>query len=230
MTLWRGGGVTMHINKWKPTLFSQVSTLFARLLTYKSLLPLCWLLDLILAHILQSLDHIAHSLHHLVIAGWTGCHPPLLSSYQWMGVQKALRLMTEWSYFLHNAPAQWEAGLDCTIHTIRLLGEIDMPHQYSTSLMTWSPTPYGVICLHFTFCCVRASRWWGVTIFAQPHVATYVHVLSLCHLYPLPSTWQITNENFQKILSLCNSSHNFTPTRNEIRYHCCLSQLYFIGH
>jgi hypothetical protein len=23
-----------------------------------------------------------------------------------MGVQKALRLMTEWSYFLHNAPAQ----------------------------------------------------------------------------------------------------------------------------
>jgi hypothetical protein len=112
-------------------------------------------LILFFAHILQSLDHIAHSLHHVVIAaGWTGCHPPLLSSYQWMGVQKALRLMTEWSYFLHNAPAQCdnemftaypdliayakdlEAGLDCTIHTIRLWGEIDMPHQYSTSLMT----------------------------------------------------------------------------------------------
>jgi hypothetical protein len=31
----------------------------------------------------------------------------------------------------------------------------------------------------------------------------------------------ITNENFQKILFSCNSSHNFTPKRNELRYHCC---------
>jgi hypothetical protein len=28
---------------------------------------------------------------------------------------------------------------------------------------------------------------------------TYVHFLSLCHLYPLKFTWRITNENFQKI-------------------------------
>jgi hypothetical protein len=55
---------------------------------------------------------------------------------------------------------------------------------------------------------------------------TYVHVLSLCHLYPLQFTWRITNENFQKILFLCNSSHNFTPKRNELRYHCYLSQLH----
>jgi hypothetical protein len=37
-------------------------------------------------------------------------------------------------------------------------------------------------------------------------------------------------ENFQKILFLMLSSHYFTPKRNELRYHCCLSQLYFIGH
>jgi hypothetical protein len=29
--------------------------------------------------------------------------------------------------------------------------------------------------------------------------------------------------------SLVLSSHNFTPKRSELRYHCCLSQLYFIG-
>jgi hypothetical protein len=28
---------------------------------------------------------------------------------------------------------------------------------------------------------------------------------------------------------LMHSSHNFTPKWNEFRYHCCLSQLYFIG-
>jgi hypothetical protein len=30
-------------------------------------------------------------------------------------------------------------------------------------------------------------------------LCTYIHVLSLCHLYPLLFTWRITNENFQKI-------------------------------
>jgi hypothetical protein len=65
----------------------------------------------------------------------------------------------------------------------------------------------------------------------QTASCTYIHVLSLCHLYPLPFTWRIKNENFQKILFWHNSSHNFPPTkRNELRYHCCLSQLYFIGH
>jgi hypothetical protein len=63
-----------------------------------------------------------------------------------------------------------------------------------------------------------------------PRLHTYIHVLSLCHLSPLRVTWRITNQNFQKILFLCNSSHNFTRKRNELRYHCCLSQLYFIGH
>jgi hypothetical protein len=58
---------------------------------------------------------------------------------------------------------------------------------------------------------------------------TYSHFLSLWHLYPLPFTWRVTNENFQKILFLCISSHNFTPKIYELKYHCCFSQLYFIG-
>jgi hypothetical protein len=31
----------------------------------------------------------------------------------------------------------------------------------------------------------------------------------------------ITNKNFQKILFSYISSHNFTPKRHELRYHCC---------
>jgi hypothetical protein len=46
---------------------------------------------------------------------------------------------------------------------------------------------------------------------------TCIHVLSLCHLYPLLFTWRITNEKFQKILFSCNLSHNFTPKSNELR-------------
>jgi hypothetical protein len=38
---------------------------------------------------------------------------------------------------------------------------------------------------------------------AWPHVHTYIHVLSLCYLYPLPVTWRVTNVNFQKRLFLC---------------------------
>jgi hypothetical protein len=39
--------------------------------------------------------------------------------------------------------------------------------------------------------------------------------------------------NWQKKTRICflvQFSHNFTPKRNELRYHWCLSQLYFIGH
>jgi hypothetical protein len=46
---------------------------------------------------------------------------------------------------------------------------------------------------------------------------TYVHVLSLCDLYTFTRYSKNTNENFQKILFLFNSSHNFTPKRNEAK-------------
>jgi hypothetical protein len=60
---------------------------------------------------------------------------------------------------------------------------------------------------------------------------TYIHVLSWCHLYPLPVTGRVTNVNFQKILFLCTLLTTLhVAKRDELRYHCCLSQLYFIGH
>jgi hypothetical protein len=68
-----------------------------------------------------------------------------------------------------------------------------------------------------------------LTRFAQHHIYTYMfcpYVIST----PYCGYLKNTNENFQKILFSCNYSHNFTPKRNELRYHCCLSQLYFIGH
>jgi hypothetical protein len=83
--------------------------------------------------------------------------------------------------------------------------------------------------LHFIFCFVKVSKWWGVTRSWQPHVLTYMfcpYVIST----PLPVTWRVTNVNFQKDTFLMHSSHNFTPKRNELGYHCCLSQLYFIWH
>jgi hypothetical protein len=122
-----------------------------------------------------------------------------------------------------------EAELDCSICTIWLWGEIDMPHWYLTCLITWGPSSCGIICFTFYILfCIGLEMMGSDKIHTASH--TSVHVLSLCHLYPLPLTSRITNENFQKIFFLCNSSHNFTPKRNEFRYHCCLSQLYFIGH
>jgi hypothetical protein len=61
------------------------------------------------------------------------------------------------------------------------------------------------------------------------HSLMYIHTCPVL-MSSLPFTGYLknTNENFQKIHSSCNSSHNFTPKRNELRYHCCLSQLYFI--
>jgi hypothetical protein len=65
-----------------------------------------------------------------------------------------------------------------------------------------------------------------VTRFTQPHIHMYMHVLSLCCLYPLYHLLgRITNENFQKITFLMQFfTHNFTPKRYELRYHCCFSQ------
>jgi hypothetical protein len=39
---------------------------------------------------------------------------------------------------------------------------------------------------------------------------------------------ELQMRTFKTYFFLCNSSHNLAK-RNELRYHCCLSQLYFIG-
>jgi hypothetical protein len=80
----------------------------------------------------------------------------------------------------------------------------------------------------FIFCFVKALRWWGVTRSTQPHVHTYMfcpHVISTLYQLLEEYKWELSKDTF-----LMHSSHNFTPKRNELRYHWCLSQLYFIGH
>jgi hypothetical protein len=88
--------------------------------------------------------------------------------------------------------------------------------QFFSQLYTW------------IFCFVKALRWWGVTRFTQPHMHTYMfcpHVVSTLYWLLEENKWELSKDT-----SLMHSSHNFTPKRNELRYHCCLSQLYFIGH
>jgi hypothetical protein len=91
-------------------------------------------------------------------------------------------------------------------------------------------------CYHSLFLCTWFAAFIRLIAFSLNDKictasCTYIHVLSLCCLYPLPLTWRFTKENFQKIPFLMQFiTHNFAPKRNELRYHCCLSQLYFIGH
>jgi hypothetical protein len=61
-----------------------------------------------------------------------------------------------------------------------------------------------------------------LTRFAQPHV----HVYMLCP-YVISTLYHLLEELQMRIFKrnfscLHNSSHNFAPKRNELRYHCCL--------
>ena len=70
-----------------------------------------------------------------------------------------------------------------------------------------------------------------LTRFTQPDILTYMMFCPYVISTPLLGYLKNTNENFQKILShAILLTSNFTPKRNELRYHCCLSQLYFIGY
>jgi hypothetical protein len=74
-----------------------------------------------------------------------------------------------------------------------------------------------------------AQNIFGLTDKSNSHSLTYICAcpvfMSSLHLYQLLEEykWELSKDT-------CNSAHNFTPKRNELRYHCCLSQLYFIGH
>jgi hypothetical protein len=71
--------------------------------------------------------------------------------------------------------------------------------------------------LHFIFCFVKALRWWGVTRYTQPHVHMYMfcpYVIST--LYHLLEELQM--RTFKRYFFSCNSSHNFTPKRNELTW------------
>jgi hypothetical protein len=73
---------------------------------------------------------------------------------------------------------------------------------------------------------LSSSRSWQ-----DLHSLMYIHTGSIL-MSSLPFTIYLKNYKWKlsKILFSCNSSHNFTPKRNDLRYHCSLSKLYFIGH
>ncbi len=97
-------------------------------------------------------------------------------------------------------------------------------------MKSWSSSHVALLVMHLIFCFCKDLKLMGSDKICTAS-CTYIHILSLCHLYPLPVSYlKNRNENFQKTLFSCNFSHNFTPKKNELRYHCCLSQLYFIGH
>jgi hypothetical protein len=58
----------------------------------------------------------------------------------------------------------------------------------------------------------------GVTRFAQPDV----HMYMSCP-YVISTLCELQMRTFKRYLFLHNSSQNFTPKRNELRYHCSLS-------
>jgi hypothetical protein len=90
--------------------------------------------------------------------------------------------------------------------------------------------------IYFLFC--KGLEMMGsdkICTASHTYIHTYIHTYMFCPYVistPLLVTWRVTNENLlPKDTSLVHSSHNFTLKRNELRYHhCCLSQLYFIGH
>jgi hypothetical protein len=65
-------------------------------------------------------------------------------------------------------------------------------------------THVSLFVIHFIICFVKVSAWWGVIRLCTAS-CTYIHVLSLCHLYPFTGlvTWRVTNANFPKMLFAC---------------------------
>jgi hypothetical protein len=88
-------------------------------------------------------------------------------------------------------------------------GERLIHHTGTWHVWSHEAHPRGIIC--FTFYTLFCK---GLEMMGNDKICTasctYINVLSLCHLYPLPFTCRITNEIFQKILFSCNSSHNIT--------------------
>jgi hypothetical protein len=82
---------------------------------------------------------------------------------------------------------------------------LDKPNHRKSNLV-WQ---YLFCILYFVF--VKASRWWGVTRSAQPHVHMYMfcpYVISNLYQFLEKCKWEIS-----KILFSCNYSHNFTPEK-----------------
>jgi uncharacterized membrane protein len=76
-------------------------------------------------------------------------------------------------------------------------------YQYLISPITWCSILCGIFCFAFYILFCKGLQMMGSD---KIHTAscTYVHVLSLCHLYALPVTWRI-----QMITSKRYFSHAF---------------------
>jgi hypothetical protein len=75
-----------------------------------------------------------------------------------------------------------------------LWGEID------TRPITWSPTSCGIICFAFYILFCKGLEMIGSDKICTAS-CTYINVLSLCHLYPLPVTWRIQMRTFKRYFS-----------------------------
>jgi hypothetical protein len=169
----------------------------------------------------------------------------ILASLHWIIILSLISSPTtlrQWSYLLHDDnfslslicpelivfAINSEDGLD---HPICLFNYVERLKYHNISSHIWSCEMHSNVELFvfcFTFYFVKALRWWGVTRFAQPHVHTHMQV----HSYVISTLYCLLEElqmrTFKRYHFLHNSSHIFTPKRNQLRYHVCLSQLYVI--
>jgi hypothetical protein len=104
-----------------------------------------------------------------------------------------------------------EAELEYTIHNIWVCGEIDMPHWYSTSPITWSSTSCGIICVRFYILLCKGHEMMGSDKICTAS-CTYVHVLSLCHLYSFTiylksHKWELSKDTFASCATLLTTLH-----------------------
>jgi hypothetical protein len=95
-----------------------------------------------------------------------------------------------------------EAEHDCMINTIWLWGEIEW---YTRQVLNMSDCMRPILLWNYLFyiytlfCKGLEMMRSADKICTASH--TYIHVLSLCHLYPLPFTWRIQMRTFKRYFS-----------------------------
>jgi hypothetical protein len=129
---------------------------------------------------------------HLSISSWCTCPVQIILLTFWASIGH-IKLSTQfWNQYSFSG------------NTSELI-----PEGWLNTLTPPLDIPYRIICFAFYILFCKGLEMMGSDkIHTASH--TYVHDLSLCHLYPLPVTWRVTIVNFQKIPFLVLSSHNFS--------------------
>ncbi len=168
----------------------------------------------------------------------------MVSMLMWIMVQVTFTMNLDLHCLLHLSMSILPSNEDIRLFHLSKSRGNTYGHTYcpfSTNPLGAEPFDYweNLICLasiqhvklfifYFIFCFVKFSRKWQVgsdKICKDSH--TYVHVLSVHHLYTLPI--YLKSHKCEDTF-LMHLSHNFTPKRNELRYHCFYPQLYSVGH